>query len=99
MKYSHNYKKLNRESYTTIRRYNNGYKVGDEIFEIYPNGKHKVRITKIRRDTINNIAFQTLFLDTDCLTREDVRRLFQSFYGKEIDFDKEKFFIFYMEKI
>ena len=99
MKYTHNYKKLNKEKYTTIRRYNKGYKVGDVITEIYPNGSHKVRIADIKRETINNMSFQLLFLDTDCITRDGVRKLFQSFYGKKIDFDKEKFYIFYMEKI
>ncbi len=99
MQYTHDYKKLSRDRYTTIRRYNEGYKMGDVITETYPSGEHEVRINKIRRGTINKMSFQLLFLDTDCLTREDARRLFQSFYEKEIDFDKEKFYIFYMEKI
>lgn len=99
MKYTHNYQKLNRDSYTTIRRYNNGYKMGDVITETYPGGEHEARINKIRRETVNNMSFQLLFLDTDYATREGAKRLYQSFYEKEIDFDKEKFFIFYMEKI
>ena len=73
--------------------------MGDVITETYPSGEHEARINKIRRETINMLNFQLLFLDTDCITREGVRQLFQSFYGEEIDFDKEKFFIFYMEKI
>lgn len=98
MKYTHNYKKLRKEKYTTIRKYNHGYKIGDVIAEIYPNGKHIAKIVNIKRETINNLPFQLLFLDTDCLTRVDVRRLFQSFYRNPIDFEKQKFYIFYLEK-
>lgn len=98
MKYTHKYKKLSRDKYTTIRRYSKG-KVGDVVLEIYPGGSHKAKIIKIERKTINGLPFHVLYLDTDCITRQGVRELFQSFYGKEIDFDKEKFYLYHLKKV
>ena len=99
MKYTHNYSKLQNEGYTTIRRYNKGYKVGDIITEIYPNGKHQAKIIKIERQTLDRLFICFLEEDTDLLFREDIYKLFQSFYKKPIDFENEKFYIYYLERI
>ena len=97
MKYSHNYSKLKVHNYTTIRRYPKG-KIGDIILETYPNGKHYAKIVKIERKALDDIYWTDLIFDTDCDTRGDAYRLFQSFYKKPIDFINEKFYIYYLEK-
>jgi len=85
-------------NYTTIRRYSKG-KVGDITKEIYPAGSHLAKIIKIERRALDDIYFTELIFDTDCDTRGEAYRLFQSFYKKPIDFAKERFFIYYLRKI
>ena len=97
MKYSHNYGKLKVHNYTTIRRYSKG-KVGDVVLETYPKGKHYAKIVKIERKALDDIYWTDLIFDTDCDTRGDAYRLFQSFYKKPINFANEKFYIYYLEK-
>ena len=99
MIYSHDYTKLQRLYYTTIRRYNKGYKVGDIITERYPSGQHKAKIMDIKKETLDNLSNSFLYEDTDCLIRENVYKLFQTFYKKPIDFEKEKFYVFYLKKV
>ena len=97
MRYSHNYAKLKVHNYTTIRRYPKG-KVGDIVLEIYPEGKHFSKIVKIERKTLGQLLLTELMFDTDCNTRNDAYDLFQSFYKKPINFHKDRFYIYYMEK-
>lgn len=98
MKYSSDYSKLNRNNYSTIRRYSKG-KVGDIVFETYPKGKHKARILSIERSALDNIPIQILIADTDLFSRKEIYDLFQSFYKKPIDFAKEKFYIYFLERV
>ena len=97
MKYSHDYAKLRVHNYTTIRRYPKG-KVGDVVLETYPSGRHYARIVKIEQRALAEIYLTELMFDTDCNTRGDAYKLFQSFYKKPIDFQNEKFYIYYLEK-
>jgi len=97
MKYSKHYSKLDQDKYTTIRRHPKG-KVGDIKLETYPDGSHYAEITKIGRQTLKNVSFTFLRSDTDCITRQGAMNLIQSFYDKPIDFEKERFYIYYMEK-
>lgn len=97
MQYSHNYTKLKRKEYTTIRRYSKG-KLGDIITEVYPNGKHKAQIIKIERATLESLNLPFLEADTDLLWRNEIYRLFQSFYKKTIDFENEMFYIYYLRQ-
>jgi len=85
------------QDYTTIRRYSKG-KIGDIITETYPNGKHKAKIVKIERKTLDNLEDLFLYKDTGCSEREDSYKIIQSFYKKPIDFENEKFYIYYLEK-
>ena len=98
MKYSHNYAKLDVFNYTTIRRYPKG-KVGDIVKETYPKGSHYSEIVGIERRALNEVYLTDLLFDTDCDTREEAYRLFQSFYKKIIDFDKDRFYVYFMEKV
>ena len=98
MKYSKHYSKLDQNKYTTIRRHSKG-KVGDVVLETYPDGKHKANIVDIKRQTINEMSFTFLYTDTDCITREEAKNLIQYFYRKPIDFDKEKFYVYFLEKV
>lgn len=85
--------------YTTIRKNNHGYKVGDIIYEMYPNGVHRAEIIDIEQETLNNLSIDFLRKDTDLETRTDVYKLFGSFYGSPLDFRKDKFYIFYLRKM
>ena len=102
MKYSHNYSKFNTDSYTTIRRYKKGRKVGKVEHETL-NDKtlHYSKIVKIESKPLNDIEFQLLLDDTApfAKNREEIFELFQSFYKKPINFHKENFFIFYLRKL
>ena len=98
MKYSHNYKKLGDCIYSTIRRYKKG-NVGDIIIENHPKGIHKAKIIREKRNTLDNLPIELLQRDTDLETREDIYELFQSFYRTPIDFNNEKFYIYWLEKI
>ncbi len=98
MKYSHQYSKLDKDEYTTIRRYAKG-KVGDIVNETYPNGEHLATITKVERVALNYIPIYILQLDTDLEEREDIYELFQSFYKKPIDFENERFYKYTLEKL
>lgn len=98
MKYSHNYRKLKKDEYTTIRRYPKG-KIGKRVMETYPGGMHASKIIDIKRIVL---AFTDLFilqLDTDLETREEIYALFQSFYRKPIDFENDKFYLYQMRKV
>jgi len=98
MKYSSNYGKLYKPYYTTIRRYSKG-KMGDFVKEIYPNGVHSAQILRVERKTLNEITTEFLLADTDCKTRKEAIRLIESFYKKPIDRQREKLYIYYLQKI
>ena len=98
MKYSHDYSKLNRNNYSTIRRYSKG-KVGDIVLEEYPKGTHKAKILSIERSALDDIPIQILIADTDLFVRKEIYTLFQSFYKKHIDYSNEKFYIYFLERV
>ncbi len=98
MKYSHDYTKLQKPKYTTIRRYKKG-KEGDLISEHYPGGSHVARVILEKRTTLDDIHLKTLLEDCDCDTRKDAYALFQSFYRNPIDFENEIFYLYLMEKV
>ncbi len=98
MKYSHNYTKLKKPKYTTIRRYKKG-KEGDIVSENYPGGSHISRIILEKRTTLADIHLKVLLNDCDCDTRKDAYELFQSFYKKPIDFRNERFYLYVLEKV
>ena len=98
MKYNKHYSKLNQLKYTTIRRYSKG-KIGDVILETYPDGQHFAEIIKTERSTLEDLSDMFLYKDTDFNLRKNVYELIQSFYKKPIDFEKEKFYIYYLEKV
>ena len=64
MKYSHNYNKLKKKEYTTIRRYPKG-KVGKRVMEIYPGGMHPSKIIEVKRIILAFTDLSILQLDTD----------------------------------
>lgn len=97
MKYSHNYNKLKKKEYTTIRRYPKG-KVGKRVMEIYPGGMHPSKIIEVKRIILAFTDLSILQLDTDLETREEIYALFQSFYKTTIDFENEKFYLYQMRK-
>jgi len=97
MKYSHDYSKLKRAIYTTIRRNPKG-KVGDIVVEKYPSGEHRARIMKVERCELINVPIGVLINDTDLVERERIYELFQSFYEKPINFVDEKFYIYTLER-
>ena len=96
MKYSHNYSKLEKKEYTTIRRYSKG-KEGEIIMEDYPNGNHFAKIMKVERRSLEQISTDFLMKDTDCKTRMEAIDLIQSFYKVPID-EKEKLYIYYLRR-
>jgi hypothetical protein len=98
MKYSEKYRKLDKEEYTTIRRYSKG-KVGDCVKEKYPNGTHNAKIIKIEKMSLSQIPTRLLLEDTDRETREEAIHLIQSFYYKPIDIKKEKIYVYFLRKI
>ena len=98
MKYSHQYRKLLKDRYTTIRRYAK-HKINDIVWENYPNGTHKALITNIIKKPLDDLTERFLVEDTDCLSRKEAYDLFESFYRKPIDFKNEKFTIYFMKRI
>lgn len=99
MKYSHNYPKLSMNEYTTIRRYPKG-KIGDIVLEVYPAGKHFAKIVDRKRVVLANLDLGVLCADTySHFNRTEVYALFQSFYKKRINFLREMFYMYYMEKV
>ncbi len=98
MKYSHKYKKLEKDVYTTIRRYPKGKK-GDVIMETYPGGHHKAVIHDVFRIPLSFLGTGFLKLDTDCDTRQDAIDLIKSFYKKPIDLDREKFYVYIIKRL
>lgn len=96
MKYSHAYAKLRVHNYTTIRRYKKG-NVGDIVLETYPSGSHYAEIVKIERKALADIYLTELMFDTDCNSRAEAYELFQSFYKKPIDYEREKFYIYHLK--
>lgn len=101
LEYRKFYSKLELEKYTTIRRYLKGRKVGDIEREYVNNKIWNAKIIKIKQKTLAEIPFHMLFNDCKPFaeSRKECYELFQSFYKKPIDFGKEPFFIFYMQKI
>ena len=98
MKYSHDYAKLKVSNYTTIRRYKKA-NLHDIVVENFPSGCHKAQVVKIERRALADIYFTDLMFDTDCNSRAEAYRLFQSFYKKPIDFKKELFYIYHLSVI
>ena len=98
MKYSHNYKKLEHDIYTTIRRYKKA-NVGDTIREDYPSGSHIAIVLAESRFSLNDLPLEVLLNDTDCKTFNQVFNLFQSFYKKPIDFYKDKFYVYVLGRV
>jgi len=100
MRYTHDYSKLKLHNYTTIRRYRKNRKLLDVETETL-NGKvlHLAEIVGIKIMPLAKVSDILLLADTDCKTRKEAYELFQSFYKKPIDFEKENFFVFYMEKL
>lgn len=98
MKYSHNYAKLKVSNYTTIRRYKKA-NLHDIVVETFPSGCHKAQVVKIERKALDDIYLTELLFDTDCNSRKEAYRLFQSFYKKPIDFKKELFYIYHLSVI
>ena len=97
MKYSHDYKKLNKDLYTTIRRYKKA-KVGDTVLETYPSGKHLVFVVAESRFTLDELPLGLLQEDTDIEEWEAIFKLFQSFYKKPIDIFKDRFYLYVLSK-
>lgn len=98
MKYSHQYRKLSKPKYTTIRRYAK-HKINDIVCEYYPNGSHKSVIVNIIKKSLDDLTEKFLIDDTDCISRAVAYDLFESFYRKPIDFKNEKFTIYFMKRI
>ena len=97
MKYTHKYSKLDKKSYTTIRRYSKG-KVGKGLIENYPGGQHGATIMKIERKPLVQISTEFLLADTDCENRQDAIDLIQSFYRTPINPYKDKLYIYYIRR-
>ena len=98
MKYSHDYKKLRWDEYTTIRRYPKA-KVGRTVIEMYPSGMHHAKIVKIERKTLFEMDEEFLMKDTDCENKYEAIELIKSFYQKPIDLYKEKFYVYHLKKV
>ncbi len=97
MKYSKHYTKLDKDEYTTIRRYRKA-KNGTVVKETYPDGEHNALICEMWMTALKNLSLEFLQNDTDKKTRKGAYALIQSFYRKKIDFNKEIFTIYFMRK-
>ena len=98
MKYSNNYSKLEKNRYTTIRRYSKG-KMGKNIRETYPKGWHFAKIMRIERRSLVQLSTEFLLEDTDCKTRKEAIELINSFYKKPIDENKDKLYVYYLKRV
>ncbi|MBY9006275.1 MAG: hypothetical protein KGD63_05920 [Candidatus Lokiarchaeota archaeon] len=110
MNYGHNYYKLSNRVYTTIRKSKKPYqKLGfiesEYLTEHFRRKlKHHAIILRIDRVILDDLPESILIMD--CLfpqsnidSRLKCYELFQSFYINEIDFSKQKFYLFLLMKI
>jgi hypothetical protein len=81
MKFSKNYTKLNKKSFTTIRKNLGFYKVG-QIINIYtPTNQFKAKIFQIDRITKEKITESVALFDADC-SRQELINMLEIWYGK-----------------
>ena len=98
MNYSHDYPKLKKKKYTTIRRHKKADK-GDIVTETYPSGWHEAKVLSVQRNTLDALPLRLLQEDTGLKTRQEIYALFNTFYETPIDIYKDKMYIYYLERI
>jgi hypothetical protein len=99
MRYSHAYKKLEKDEYTTIRRRKFG-NIGDITPEIVQ-GKysHDALITDLYRSKLTDLSDQFLMEDTGAPSRFLSYVVIQSFYRTILDMSEELFYIYHLKKV
>lgn len=82
MKFSKEYSKLKRKAFTTIRRNNGFYKVGQTITIKSPDQTFKAEIFQVDLITKEKISDAVAKFDADC-TKEELITMLEKWYGKE----------------
>ena len=100
MNYERNVHRIHDDEYITIRLFRKGRKIGDILPECVNGTRlYYAQINDIRRETLENISDKKLAYCTETWTREEAYKKIQSYYSKEINFQKRKFFFFTMQRI
>lgn len=98
VKFSHDYPKLERECFTTIRRRDKGLKLGESYRVKSPSHDFRAVLTNKVKIRLTDIPDRILFFDTNTSSREEAYNLLNSFYKKQLDPQEEVYlFYFYRE--
>ena len=85
LRFSQHYSKLDRSTFTTIRRTKRHFMEGQEIEIVGPTGSLGIAVViAISYQSLNEMETAFLLADTDCHTREDAITLLNSFYSPAI---------------
>ena len=94
--FSHDYSKLHKKTFSTIRRRDKGFEPGDVVWIRGVNGwMGQARILLKHKKSLRELNTEFLLQDTDCTTRQEAIALLQSFYKKPLLID-EKLTIYYL---
>lgn len=94
IKFSHEYPKLDRDCFTTIRKRDKGLKVGQTYKIKSPTKEFNAVLTNRVKVRLDQIPDKILFFDTNTTTREEAYNLLNSFY-KDPLLPSEKVMLFY----
>ena len=84
MKFSKNYKKLNKEIFTTIRRNKGYYRFYQEVNIKTPSGKFKARVIGLEILRKEDITEELANKDADC-SKQELINMLEKWYGKKYD--------------
>lgn len=98
IKFTHDYPKLDKDCFTTIRRRDKGLKVGQSYPIKSPSKKFRAVLTNKVQVRLTDIPDNILFFDTNTTSREDAYNLLNSFYKNPLNPQEEvTLFYFYRE--
>lgn len=89
IKFSEDYPKLREEYFSTIRRYDKGFKKEQEVTIKTPTKEFQAVIIVKFKEYLKNIPTDFLIEDTGRSTRDEAIKLLNSFYRKPIAEDEE----------
>jgi hypothetical protein len=96
IKFSKNFSKLDKNKFTTIRRYDK-YEEGGLLKVKTPKTTFEVIVSKKIKKPLGEIDTPFLLKDTDTKTREEALKLINSFYKKPLQ-DQEVLTILFLKK-
>lgn len=84
MKFTSEYSKLKKQEFTTIRKNNGYYHIGDVFLVRTPEQRFAVQVVGIKPINKSEITDELALDDADC-TVNDLRNKLETWYGKQYD--------------